>query len=133
MKFKKLFLIFILSVYTLTASAETFNISDAFNKAKRMNKPIYYVVANAGCSHCYDYLTKTIKPNFNEINRNFVFALSDLSKGDKVPSNLPFDGITPTTYILAPNGQMMSDPIKGAFSSYYFRKLMDRLYQSFGY
>ena len=133
MVLKKLLLVFLFSTLSLLQADDIFNIENALQKAQRVNKPVYYVVANAGCSHCVNYLQNTIRPNFDEINRNFVFALSDLSKGDRIPQNLPFDGTTPTTYILAPNGQMMSNPIKGDFSTYYFRKLVDRLYQSFGH
>ncbi len=128
----KSILAFIFIFLSFSASADDqFNIYKSYQKAHSANRPIYYVVANGGCSHCESYLKNTITPNFQEINRNFVFALSDLSKGDKVPSNIPFDGTTPTTYILSPNGKLMIDPIKGDFGPNYFRQIMDKLYEAF--
>jgi len=110
---------------------DIFNIYQAYDKAQKTNRPIYYVVASASCSHCYKYMKETIEPNFNKINRDFIFAFSDLSKGDKVPSNLIFNGTTPTTYILNPDGNSIISPIEGAFDSSYLNMLLNKLYSAF--
>ena len=108
-----------------------FDIYTAYKHAHKLNKPIFYVVASANCSHCTAYLQNTIKPNFEQINRDFVFALSDLTKGDKVPSNVPFNGTTPSTYIISPNGTLMITPIEGNFDSRYLQLLLKKLYEAY--
>lgn len=110
---------------------EVFDIYQAYDRAQKSNKPIYYVVTSASCPHCYTYLKNTIEPNFGVINRDFIFALSDLTKGDKIPSNLIFNGTTPTTYILSPNGQQLVSPIEGSFDSGYLKTLLNKLYEAF--
>lgn len=111
---------------------DIFDIYKAYDRAQKLNRPVFYVVASAGCSHCYAYLNNTIKPNFELINRDFVFAMSDISKGDKVPSNIPFNGTTPTTYIISPTGQLMTPPIEGNFNQEYLQTLIQKLYEAYG-
>ena len=131
MYLKHLFLTLLISVQALFANAD-FNIYNAFEKAQETNRPIYYVVASAGCSHCVNYLQDTVYPSFELINKDFVFALSDISAGDKVPSNLPFNGTTPTTYILAPTGELMAAPIEGNFDETHLKTLLSKLYEAYG-
>lgn len=139
MKLKVLFTAMLISCLSVFAVAEQinpadeniFNINNAFEKARAEQKPIYFVVASASCVHCVDYLNSTIKSNFEVLNRDFAFALSDLTKGDAIPDGLPFDGTTPTTYILTPNGEMMIAPIKGNFNSDYLHMVLNKLYDSY--
>lgn len=128
------FLFSLSSASSEVTSAQTsgiFDIYTAYERAHKLNKPIFYVVASAKCAHCAAYLQNTVKPNFEQINRDFIFALSDLTKGDKVPSNIPFNGTTPTTYVLSPNGTLMITPIEGNFDSRYLKKLLENLYEAF--
>lgn len=129
MKFIKiLFLLFCLKAMLF---AGEFNVYEGFEKAQVENKPVFFVVVNAGCPHCVSFFKDTIYPNFEILNRDFVFAFSDLVKGDKVPSNLKFNGIVPSTYIIAPNGQALVGPIEGNFDSKYLHYLLGELYKSY--
>lgn len=131
--YKLLFMLLIgLNSLSLADIPKEFNIYNAYEKAKKTNRPVYYLVASARCSHCTAHIKHTIKPNFEQINKDFVFAMSDVSQGDKVPNNLPFDGTTPTTYIISPDGKLMANPIKGNFDSRYLFELLGQLYSTFG-
>ena len=128
---KKIILIITLFVCNLVA-IEDLNIYSAFKKAQELNRPIYYIVTSASCEHCYKHLKNTVIPNNELIRKDFILAIADLTKGDKVPSDLPFDGYTPTTYIIAPNGSLMVNPIKGNFSPDYLYQVLDKVYKAYG-
>lgn len=113
------------------ANENMFSINKAFEKSQAQGKPIFYIVASANCGHCVDYLNNTVRTNFEVLNRDFVFAISDLTKGDSIPKGLPFDGTTPTTYILNPNGELMLSPLKGNFSSDYLHEILNKLYKAY--
>lgn len=145
MKLKFLVIALLISAFSYSCSANAtatssdtinnqniFDIYEAHEKAMRLNKPIFYVVASANCSHCVTFLQKTIRPVFEDINRNFVFALSDLTKGDKVPSNIPFNGTTPSTYILSPDGKLLTEPIEGNFNLNHLQLILRKLYEAYG-
>ena len=123
----------LLSVSTIMLNAGTsFDIYSASEEAKRINKPIMFVVVSATCNYCQLYMNDTVAPSFKNIRRNFVFALSDLTKGDKIPSNLPFNNVTPTTYFLSPNGDLLTQPIEGNFTKQHLEKVVNMLYQAYG-
>ena len=128
---KRIILIISLLICNLFA-VDDLNIYSAFKKAQELNRPIYYIVTSASCEHCYKHLKNTIIPNNEVIRKDFILAIADLSKGDKVPGDLPFDGYTPTTYIIAPNGNLMVTPLKGNFSQEYLYEILDKVYQAYG-
>lgn len=128
---RRLILIITLFVCNLFA-VEDLNIYSAFKKAQELNRPIYYIVTSASCQHCYKHLKDTIIPNNELIRKDFILAVADLNKGDKVPSDLPFDGYTPTTYIIAPNGNLMVTPIKGNFNQDYLYDILGKVYKAYG-
>ncbi len=128
---KRIILIISLLICNLFA-VDDLNIYSAFKKAQELNRPIYYIVTSASCEHCYKHLKNTIIPNNEVIRKDFILAIADLSKGDKVPGDLPFDGYTPTTYIIAPNGNLMVTPLKGNFSQEYLYEILDKVYKAYG-
>ena len=108
------------------------NVYDAFQRAKESNRPVYYIVTSASCEHCYKHLKNTIIPNNELIRKDFILAISDLSKGDKVPNDFPFDGYTPTTYIIAPTGELMISPLKGNFDESFLYQILQKIYNAYG-
>ncbi len=129
---KKIILLIAL-VFGLNLSAdEDLNIYKAFKKAQEYNRPVYFIVTSSTCKYCYEHLEKTVIPNVDLIRKDFILALADINKGDKVPKNLPFDGYTPTTYIIAPNGSLMVSPLKGNFDQKYLHQILQKLYQAYG-
>jgi len=131
--FKKVFviLIFCLTLSNIYAN-EQFNIFDAKQIAKEVNKPIFYIVVSAKCSHCAHFVENTIIPGFNKIQSNFVFAMTDITKENNIPKNIQFTGFTPTTYILTPDGQMMASPIKGDFNLQILDVIIEKLNRAYG-
>ena len=127
--FIRLFMVVVL-VNSLFAVDE-FNIYNAYDKAQRLNKPIYLLIASSKCSHCVTHIENTIKPNFKLITKDYVFALIDVVK-EPVPKKLGFGGTTPTTYILSPKGEMMINPITGNFPPAYLHKLLETMYKHYG-
>jgi hypothetical protein len=129
----KLFrLLLVISIFkSMLLAANEFNIYDAYEQAKKENKPLFFVVVSAGCPHCVSFFENTIHPNFEMINRDFEFAFSDIARGDKVPSNIKFSGTTPSTYIIAPNGQTLLGPLEGNFDSKYLHKIIQELRKSY--
>lgn len=128
---KKTIIILLIFICNLIA-LDDLSIYSAFKKAQEVNRPIYYIVTSANCEHCYKHLKNTIIPNNEIIRKDFILAIADLSKGDKVPSDLPFDGYTPTTYIIAPNGSLMVSPLKGNFNQEYLYEILDKVYKVYG-
>ncbi len=127
----KIILIMATFLCSLMAMDEELNIYNAFKKAQDTNRPVYYIVTSASCEHCYKHLKDVVIPNSDLIRKDFVLAMSDLSKGDKVPSDLPFDGKTPTTYIIAPNGTLMVSPLVGNFDKIYLYEILDKVYKAY--
>lgn len=113
---RKTFLMFFLFV-GLHASQPGFpvlKIENAVHLSATNSKPIIFVVATTTCGHCINYLN-SISDDFrlnNKIQKNFVFSLSLIDKGDTLPKALPFGGITPTTYIIR-NGRSIVQPLEG--------------------
>ena len=128
---KRIILIISLFICNLVADNDL-SIYSAFKKAQELNRPIYYIVASDSCEHCLKHLKNTVIPNNEIIRKDFILAVADLNKGDKVPSDLPFDGYTPTTYIIAPNGSLMVSPLKGNFSQEYLYEILDKVYKAYG-
>ena len=125
---KRVVLLFIL-VWTLVAAE--FNINSALQKAKITNKPVYVLIISSQCKHCADHLNNTIMPNFKMIQQNYEFALIDVTK-EQVPHFLPFNSTTPTTFILAPDGSLLTEAIEGDFAAQYLYKLTNTLAQAYG-
>ena len=111
-----------------TADNIVYDIYSAAKKYSMSNKPIFYVIASTNCTHCVHFIKNTITPNFKSINENFVFALSNLENDDKIPSDIPFNGTTPSTYIISSSGEILEGPIEGDFNQEYYKKLV----QEFG-
>lgn len=128
---KKIFFTLIILICNLLADNDL-SIYSAFKKAQETNRPVYYIVTSASCEHCYKHLKNTVIPNVDLIRKDFILAVADLNKGDKVPSDLPFDGYTPTTYIIAPNGNLMVTPIKGNFNQDYLYDILGKVYKAYG-
>ncbi len=129
---KKIVLIMAALICSLMAMDEELNIYNAFKKAQEVNRPVYFIVTSSTCEHCYKHLKDTVIPNSELIRKDFILAMADLNKGDKIPSNLPFDGYTPTTYIIAPNGDLMVSPLKGNFGKEYLFEILDKVYKAYG-
>lgn len=127
---KKIIILSILFINSLFS--KELDIYEAFIKAQETNRPIYYIVVSASCEHCYKHLKNTVIPNKELIMKDFIFAITDVTKGQKIPSDLPFDGYTPTTYIVAPNGQLMITPLKGNFDSNFLYNIFEKLYEAYG-
>ncbi|MGE4511544.1 MAG: hypothetical protein AB7D43_10645 [Sulfurimonadaceae bacterium] len=118
-------------IFKAIAVANDFDVYSAFDKAQKENKPLFYVVVSAGCPHCVSFFENTIHPNFEMIHRDFEFAFSDISRGDKIPSNIKFNGTTPSTYIVTPNGQTIVGPLEGNFDSKYLHYLVSEMRKSY--
>ena len=128
---KNLLILLMIFISGLNAD-NTLNIYEAFQKAKETNRPVYYIVTSASCEHCYKHLKNTIIPNNELIRKDFILAISDLSKGDKIPSDFPFDGYTPTAYIIAPSGELMISPLKGNFDENFLHQTLQKIYRAYG-
>lgn len=105
------------------------SIYDAIPVAQQQGKlTIFFIVSNT-CPHCHELMSdiNSNKKLTDFLNENFVIAIADLNKGGKVPSDLPFNGSTPTTLILTPSGQVVGNPIEGKIPSDILLEYLDKI------
>ncbi|MEA3373727.1 MAG: hypothetical protein U9Q62_08575 [Campylobacterota bacterium] len=104
-----------LSFVSLWAEPAYSDIYASADKAVFSRKPIVFVVMSSTCSHCYSYWNRTLSdPDIETLlDNNFELAVSVVDQGGKIPSNLPFKGQLPTTYILSADAKLLSNPIEG--------------------
>jgi len=102
------------------SSAKVFDsIYDAIPEAQKQGKlTIFFILSNT-CPHCHEFM---LDVNSNQklasyLKENFIVTITDITKGGKVPVDLPFSGTTPTTMILTPTGQVVGNPIEGKIPS----------------
>jgi len=110
--------------------AQTFDsIYDAIPEAQKQGKlTIFFILSNT-CPHCHE-LMEDINSNqklSSYLKENFIITITDLTKGGKVPADLPFSGTTPTTMILTPSGQVVGDPIEGKIPSDMLLDYLDKI------
>ena len=119
---------------SFSLSANALDITSALSLAKKENKPVFYIVASSGCSHCHRYISGAVAQNIEKLKKDYVVATCDIGKGEHVYPALPFSGTVPTTYFLLPNAKLAVKPIVGEidkdsltemlhqFSNYYASK-----------
>jgi len=112
------------------SSAQVFDsIYDAIPEAQKQGKlTIFFILSNT-CPHCHELMSDI---NSNQklasyLKENFIVTVTDLTKGGKVPADLPFSGTTPTTMILTPSGQVVGDPIEGKIPSDMLLEYLDKI------
>jgi|GEM_PF-2384465 len=110
--------------------AQTFeSIYDAIPEAQKQGKlTIFFILSNT-CPHCHE-LMEDVNSNqklSSYLKENFIITITDLTKGGKVPVDLPFSGTTPTIMILTPSGQVVGDPIEGKIPSDMLLEYLDKI------
>jgi len=112
--------IFMVALLFQVSNAQVFDsIYDAIFEARKQDKLTLFFILSNTCPHCHE-LISAINSNLklsNYLNENFIVTITDLTNGGKVPSDLPFNGTTPTTIILTPSGQVVGDAIEGKIPS----------------
>ena len=122
---KKITLLLVLFFTTQLFSNE-FNIESALQEAKKLNRPIFYIVASSSCPHCHKYISGAIVKNADKLKKDYVVATCDIGKGEQVFPPIPFSGTAPTTYLLLPNGKLATQPIVGEIDTATLSELLEQ-------
>ncbi len=95
--------------------------SDALKKAKKTNKPVFFVSSRHTCKYCVilEETTFADKRVIDELNKNFVSVVSYSDEQDYMPKELWRPG-TPALWFLKPSGEPMFQPIMGAIDAEQF-------------
>lgn len=119
-KFKKLCLALLLLFSPLVLEAKIYEDiyvaqKQALKEAKLM---VFFVVSNQ-CQHCHKLLNDVMNNEslMKYLDEHFIVSIADLENGGVIPKDLLFNGVTPTTYILTPTGNVIGTPIEGAVES----------------
>jgi thioredoxin-related protein len=88
--------------------------ASALNEAKMANKPMLFIVSKTDCRYCIKLKDITLKDQkvVDELNKNFISAISIFDKGDFVPKELFTPGV-PAIWFLLADGTPMFQPLMG--------------------
>lgn len=109
-----------LMLQPVCTNAEVFNsIYKAIPEAQSTGKLAVFFVIATSCPHCQELMSDVgqNKALMKFMEENYIITVTDLEKGGKVPSDLPFNGDTPTIFVLTPAGQVVGNPISGKIPS----------------
>jgi len=107
------------------------SIYKAIPEAQENGKLAIFIVIATSCPHCKE-LMLDIGQNQSLtqfMQENYIIAVTDVEKGGKVPSDLPFTGTTPTIFILTPAGQVVGSPIEGKIPSKMLLEYLEKINQ----
>lgn len=122
----------ILMLQPLFLKAEVYNsIYKAIPEAQSTGKLAIFFVIATSCPHCQELMADVgqNKALIKFMEENYIITVTDLEKGGKVPSDLPFSGDTPAIFILTPAGQVVGTPISGKIPSTTLLDYLERVDQ----
>lgn len=77
-----------------------FTFQDALTASLRTKRPLLFVVASTKCRHCHAQLQGMLEAEIADvIRKKFVVSVWFIDQQGPLPAKIPFEGITPATYI----------------------------------
>ncbi len=117
---KKLIAVLLLAFTALTAQGIHWekDYATALEKAKKLNKPVLFVISRHTCRWCVHLERTTFQDPkvINVLNRDFVNVISYTDEGDYIPRDLYVPG-TPTLWFLDSTGEPLFRPVQGAIGA----------------
>jgi len=117
--FKNIILILILvsSAFSSEIKWEK-NFKSAIERAKKVNKPIFFVSSRHSCRYCVVLEQTTFQDAqvIKDLNDNFVSVIAYSDENDYMPRELWRPG-TPAMWFLKPDGTPMFEPLMGAYGA----------------
>jgi len=90
----------------------------AVQKAKKLDKPIFFVSSRHTCKYCVILENTTFKDAqvIATLNKDYISVISFSDDNDYMPRKLWRPG-TPAMWFLLPNGTPMFEPLMGAYGA----------------
>jgi len=117
---RKIFIMALLLASSLMANqinwAKDYN--SAIETAKKENKPVMFVISRHTCKYCVILEETTFSDDrvIKALNKDFIAVTSYTDEGDYIPAGM-YQGSTPSTWFLLPDGNPMYQPVAGAIGA----------------
>ncbi len=125
--FKKLVLMLLLVGSSLLGDTIHWekDFKSGLEKAKKQNKPVFFVFSRHSCKYCVLLEDTTFKDKevIKALNKDFVSIVSFTDENDFTPKYLLTPG-TPALWFLMPSGEPLFAPLMGAIDA---RNFLDAL------
>ncbi len=94
------------------------DLKTAIERAKKVHKPIFFVVSRHSCRWCVHLERTTFRDPkvIGTLNRDFINVIAFTDDGDFIPRALYSPG-TPTLWFLDERGEPMFRPVEGAIGA----------------
>lgn len=106
------------------------NVYNAQKQGLKEAKIIVFIIASSSCHFCHKLLNDISNHHalMQLLKEYYAVAVIDLDDPSaKIPSDLIFNGKTPTTYIITPTGNVIGQPLEGAVSANYLYELLKNI------